>query len=301
MIRPRAQVLYLVLLILAVLPNEGRASEPSTRAARQLKPGDIVRIGRLAVGVPPPGRGVTLFTDFANGSHQKLRVVTEEDGTVLVNPPKREPPSYRHGRVPTTECSDGYTDVSNEYWSTYMNWYFNAGSNPDELNVDNTETSLKNAVNNIIHEDNNCSRSDYFTYSATYQGRTSRSVDINTNNTCVPDGQSDGYSVAGFGTLPQSVIAATCNFDGNPIIDESDVRFNKYWWDWVNIAGPSCSNKLYVEGIATHERGHTWSAEDFPSGHPDLTMGGANGECPGIDAKKTLGLGDMYSIEYYYS
>jgi hypothetical protein len=104
------------------------------------------------------------------------------------------------------------------------------------------------------------------------------------------------------GTLPSNTIAQTCSWANLFFRTESDICFNKnsvYTFTTGSCSG-QFSSSYYVEGIMTHERGHTWNVRDFPSGHPNLTMGGANGQCPGLDDKRTLGLGDMLSLELVY-
>ena len=75
---------------------------------------------------------------------------------------------------------------------------------------------------------------------------------------------------------------------------------NKGDYDWsIGFCAPG-STAHYVEGILTHERGHTWAVLNFLGDHPNQTMGQAASHCPGLDAKQTLGLGDMISLEYWY-
>lgn len=97
-----------------------------------------------------------------------------------------------------------------------------------------------------------------------------------------------------------TAIGLTCNWLSGSTRVESDVRLNKASYFWTNASCSDAPTAYYVEGLTTHERGHTWNANDFPSGHPNLTMGGANGQCPGPDAKRTLGLGDMLTFEARY-
>lgn len=128
-----------------------------------------------------------------------------------------------------------------------------------------------------------------------YQGRTTKGVNASSSY-C--DASGDGTSVTAFGTWVSSYIAATCNW-GNPRT-ESDTRYNDAYYHFVVNAGPSCSGKYYVEGIGAHEHGHTYGLNDDPSGHANLTMGGANADCSLPDDARTLGLGDMLGLESLY-
>jgi len=74
----------------------------------------------------------------------------------------------------------------------------------------------------------------------------------------------------------------------------------------INPPDPMASPPPAVETVtplATGECDDNYTdgnIRDFPSGHPNLTMGGANAQCPDPDQKRTLGLGDMLSLESVY-
>ena len=83
----------------------------------------------------------------------------------------------------------------------------------------------------------------------------------------------DGVSEVSFGTLPNGTYAGTCNWNVvgmAPHRVESDTKLNK---NWATFTTGSCSGQFatahYVEGIMTHERGHTWNANDFPANQHD--------------------------------
>jgi hypothetical protein len=161
-------------------------------------------------------------------------------------------------------------------------------------------TDLRAGTQNNTHEVNSCGRPDTVSATSNYNGSNTLPVNITNDGVCASHG--DGTSEVGFGTLPSSMIAGTCNWANLFFRTESDTRFNKN--DVYTFTTGSCSGQFsssyYVEGIMTHERGHTWNVRDFPSGHPNMTMGGANGQCPDPDQKRTLGLGDMLSLESVY-
>lgn len=196
----------------------------------------------------------------------------------------------------TSECGDTFKGADSlPRWAGTMLWWFNTGTKPSGLS--GVAPDLRAAVTNITHEVNNCGRPDTVSATASYQGSTTLSANISSTNACLSN---DGTSVVDFGTLT-GWIGDTCrwNYMGSRV--ESDQRLNKssYTWTTGEVCPPS-GTPYYVEGISTHERGHTWNVMDFPTGHPNQTMGGANGQCPGLDDKSSLGLADMLSLEVNY-
>lgn len=275
-----------------------RVDAPGLWLLRNARPGDLIRAAGAGVMVQRRGGDVTGYFDRADGSGVTLDAETRRDGNVVVRYMDSRKRTRPRQAIPydTSECGDSYyAAVDTRKWTGSFQWYLNANSIPSELDVDNTETALRASTTNITHEVNNCGRSDTVSATVGYQGRTTNGVNISTDGSCF---NADGQSVTGFGDLPSSYIATTCNW-GNPRT-ESDTRFNKYDYQFVVNAGSGCSGKYYVEGMGTHEHGHTWDLNDDPSGHPNLTMGGANAECSGPDDKATLGLGDMLGLEVNY-
>lgn len=244
--------------------------------------------------------------DFEDGSSASIVVETLGDGTVLVNPIEFSHTSLQVVPLVTGECSDTFQASDNgPYWTTMVQWWFHGSTTPSYLSLADTIADLRAATSNVTQENNSCGRADTFSGTSNYEGLTSSGVQINADLTCFPQGSSDGDSTIGFGPLNGGAIAITCNWDlfilGSHVARiESDIRMdNSRKWTTGSCAGQFAS-AYFVEGIATHERGHTWNALDFPNGHPNQTMGGANGQCPGSDAKQTLGLGDMLSLEAHY-
>lgn len=95
---------------------------------------------------------------------------------------------------------------------------------------------------------------------------------------------------------PDGYLAVTCNW--NEFIsrfgwrrNESDIRFNKADHTWTT---GSCSGQfadaVFIEGLMTHEGGHTWNVPDFPNGHPELTMGVQTAFVQGLIRSSQLGL-----------
>jgi hypothetical protein len=182
-------------------------------------------------------------------------------------------------------------------WKETFKWFFNAGSVPSDVNKDNAEEALRDATRNIVFAHNNCGLADSVGANASYQGRTTHSTQISNDGGC---GDGDDESVNGFGTLPDGVLATTCtyyNSDGEA--SESDTRFNKAHFKWYAVKPPSCSDRISIQGVATHERGHTFGLGHVSeNGHANLTMSTAVGACD--DRPNTLGLGDVKGLNAKY-
>lgn len=259
-------------------------------------PPPIITVGRMGAAVPAPGESVVMYGDFLDGTSEKLVVQTLEDGTVLVNPPEGDEPIVGRARRATGECADTFQSGVPNVWAGTMNWLFKSSSTPTYLTVSATVTSLRDGTKSITQEINNCGRPDTVSAAASYQGSTSLSANLNASNQCTTR---DSTSVVDFGPLT-GWVAGTCNWLSGSTRVESDLRLNNNGLFWTNGSCSGSPTAFYVEGLTAHERGHTWNANDFPSGHPNLTMGGANGQCPGPDAKRTIGLGDMLTLEARY-
>jgi len=86
-------------------------------------------------------------------------------------------------------------------------------------------------------------------------------------------------------------------------VTESDLRFNSNQNEAKFFATDSkpgnCSNLFDLEGIATHERGHTFGLGDINANdHPNLTMRGAAPAC--TLELRSLGKGDIQGLNALY-
>jgi len=140
-------------------------------------------------------------------------------------------------------------------WLSTQVWYFVAGSTPEGLDVDNTESSLRGAAGEWYDNENNCGVVDEASVALAYGGRIASSF-----------GRND-LSTRGFGDVAEigcSTVAVACTQiwpgDGNPVITEADVRFNTFA-TWVNGGAQYAYD---VWSVAAHETGHTIGMdEDF--------------------------------------
>jgi hypothetical protein len=273
--------------------------------------GDLVRDFGIGVYAPEPGGKAWAFADGESGG-QTLGLETQDDGTVIAyylgdDSDEQSPhPQASPAHSGTAECLDDYPVASHGHWTTAYSWYFNSGSTPSELVVDSAEQALRDAAVNITHMDNNCGAVDSVSATVSYLGRTTRAVDMDVNANC--SNNPDGYNVVSFGTLPSPLIAFTCWWWGPITIDEADVRLKKSGTiEWVVNPGAACSGKYFVEGVATHERGHVYGLNDVTdeANHGNLTMSNVfNHTCSGsnvsLDEERTLAAGDYGTLVDLY-
>jgi hypothetical protein len=127
----------------------------------------------------------------------------------------------------------------------------------------------------------------------TYGGRVTLGTQIDGNNsTC---GTADGFSVTAWGGIPGNILALTCTWSSNGIVQSSDMltNYNYVWWNGQG----SCPNNGFafdLESVTTHERGHTFGLGHVPAGHDYETMATATYNC--TTDLRTLALGDYNAL-----
>ena len=97
-----------------------------------------------------------------------------------------------------------------------------------------------------------------------------------------------------FGELPSGILAVTCNWDENYNTIASDIKVNKQGVRWTTSpSSRSCRGMYDLEGVMTHERGHTFGMGHVSeTGHGNLTMStNINGACQMTE--RSLGRGDV--------
>ncbi len=125
----------------------------------------------------------------------------------------------------------------------------------------------------------------------------------------------DKLSQIEFGGIPSGNRAVACTYDqhtpeGPEEIVQSDIRFkpNPFknypdgQWFTAHKVPQGCFNKVDLEGVTTHERGHSMGLDDIydnGNGHPGLTMGTTNDNC--FTQSRSLGKGDFFGLRELYS
>jgi hypothetical protein len=232
---------------------------------------------------------------------------TDSEGELLVAPGACNDDAWNY-----QDAKPGVSGVQKyKIWPNDLpfRWWFNSGSNPTNLILENTEDSLRDGTNAWPTVHNNCDLSDDIStdeLSVSYAGRSpNASVNIDGNGTCAAATNTDGVNRVGFGELPSFVAARTCIWiDSNYSpgrLKESDIRFNKHDNTWWNTVSSCTGTKLIVRALMTHERGHSFGlghVDEEP--HGNLTMSEQwNKLCK--QPEYTLGLGDVKGLRALYN
>lgn len=288
--------------------SQAQSNEPPANA----KPGDKINDHGAVVVVPERGFGVGAEVLLADGSFQSVEVFTDSDGKVKFKhwgddkkQKDDEAGSTEGGSLPPigSPCTDGAYDRHIGKWNSTFTWYFNAGSTPSNLNVNDTEVALKQSVSNITSARNDCGRGDFIDATQSYGGRTTNGTDIGSDNSCPATyAGTDQVNSVSFGDLTSEKVGYACWwYNASNVMLGADYKLNKIEHGWyTSHSGDPCNNEFSVEAVATHEAGHVFGlshvAEDT---HSSLTMSPIiNGRCQNGEA--TLGLGDMLGFESKY-
>lgn len=198
-------------------------------------------------------------------------------------------------------CSDGtYAAADRKEYGTY-NWYIGDGGLPAGMSHTDAIWVFYDALDAITESYNNCGYSDQVdAHKANYLSKTSYEADINTSSQCT---DRDGLSTWDGGDLKSGVYATTCTWTWptpgvKNDLREADVRFNIHDYDFTNNVTSSCSNKVDVRSLGTHEAGHIFGLKDIYGSHSNLTMYGSSIECS--TRARTLGKGDVLGLRSIY-
>ena len=211
--------------------------------------------------------------------------------------------------IDTTRGTYGFRESDVHEW--WMNWT----SIPDYFGLSDSTVvdRIREGGAHITNETTDCTnfRPNY-PINLDYKGSTSANTDmgwVDGSFVCWPSqNPRDGQNTIDFGDMPPTFAAGTCNYRhsySSTELTESDIRINEDQGDVrfyaTNGKPSSCDSRYDLEGIVTHERGHTFGLVDLLySSHPDLTM---RDMAPGSCSRelRTLGLGDLYGLNDLYA
>jgi hypothetical protein len=268
----------------------------------------IVDAGGLGATLPPAGMAVIVDAITTTGG-QELTVTNNPGDTFEVSGAGEE-----HGAnsddiggqsldAEATGQGCGVNDYNLLPYKVYGDyaWSFRAETTPADLTVTDAENHMIFATDNIVNVDNPCGTADGVEATHTYNGQITIPADI-VNQECSGN---DGVSVSEFGNLPDGVLGTTCTYVWTDVtpqeVDASDMRLNSDDYRWtVTPNDASCTRKWDVQGVTTHERGHTYGM-----GHvPENTAGSQtmsrfhNGACQA--AERSLGRGNSKGLNQRY-
>ena len=265
-------------------------------AGREIKDGEVGSV------VPPAGESVHAEV-LTNSGAEELEIGRREDGTVelaFVG----EDAEASGGRLARSgspgECSDRkYTPGDRRVpRNSPLNYEINLASTPSELRAGDAVDAIRRAGARVTRTKNNCHMGDRVPAGLVYDGKTGRGTNLE-GLSCV---SSDEFSVVAFGDLPSGILAATCNWDdGFDNTIASDIKINKQDVRWTTSPrSRSCRGMYDLEGIMTHERGHTFGMGHVSeTEHGNLTMStNINGTCQ--MAERSLGRGDVLGLGRKY-
>lgn len=286
--------------------------------------GRYVRSGVVRLQVPPPGESVGAAAVGTVGESE-LVLTTEDDGDVLVNDggeqtgsapaATSEEPCDKYvlsGCLPP--CADGnfntYTASGNPRVKVKQPWFFKASSTPGTLTRTQALTHIKSGTQNVVNGNNDCLLPDPVSQTAPYKGKTSVGTGISVvgsgSSRAHSCGSSNGKNVVDFGALISPTLGLACwrststDQGATWYIVEADIRLLKSAAWTVNPDRLACSNKVDVQGVVTHERGHAFGLAhaDSDDVHSNQTMYPSVFPCSSYG--RTLGLGDHAGLDFLY-
>lgn len=278
--------------------------------------GRLVRKGKVALYVQPPGEGIGYHED---GIEESVTFIlgTRPDGTVEVD-------RSTHVHSQASNSDPGPVDLSPEPdpclpslagayaklgWKAYstLNWYYNPSGEPAAVSG-SALTAITNASLNVADGHNDCGFTNVpRTSFATYIGPTTRVAEVPYAATAYCPSSPDSYSVMSWGAL-QSALAATCwkfDYTRSPTaVVASDIKINPSY-PWTSRAGLLCVagtplEAFDLEAVMTHEWGHSFGLDHVSESGAtkSQTMSTQVGVCdPG---PSTLGRGDFNGMISLY-
>jgi hypothetical protein len=262
-------------------------------AGREIEDGEVGSV------VPAPGESVHAEVLTTTGA-EELEVGRREDGTIELGSVGEDAEAgggsfAKAGSL--GECSDPEYTHGERRLSSALRYRFNRSTTPSELRPGDAVDAIRRGGTRVANTKSNCRMGDRVPVGLVYEGKTGQGANID-GLSC---GDSDGNSVVAFGDLPGGVLAVTCNWGRYDNTVASDIKINKQGVRWTTSPrSGSCQGMWDLEGVMTHERGHTFGMGHVPeTGHGNLTMStNMNGTCQ--MSERSLGRGDVLGLGKKY-
>ena len=275
------------------LPAAIVTSERCPVAGREIEDGEV------GSAVPPPGESVHAEVLTTTGA-EELEVGRREDGTIELEFVGEDSEAaggdFAKADGPG-ECSDPEYTLGERRLASALRYRFNRSTTPSGLRPGDAADAIRRGGTRVANTESNCRMGDRVPVGLVYEGKTGQGTNIG-GLSC---GDNDGNSVVAFGDLPGGVLAATCNWGRYGDTVTSDIKINKQGVRWTTSPrSGSCQGMWDLEGVMTHERGHTFGMKHVgEEQHPNLTMSELhNAYCSG--AERSLGLGDARGLNEKY-
>ncbi|GLY97316.1 hypothetical protein [Actinoplanes sp. NBRC 103695] len=269
-------------------------------------PGRTIRGAKVAAVIPRPGHGVTANVLSLEGE-ETLAIDTALDGTVTVATTTEPVGTHAAVQDALPACADDANTLLNyDYFSggNFYWYYAPAGVQRSGLSDPDAEAALINGTRHITVGNNDCGFGGQPNVNHTYGGQVGVGPNINApENKCTAE---DAWSITGWGNATSDVLASTCTwsvFREEPfphrVVTTSDMvaNYNFVWWNGSGSC-PNNGDAYDLEGVTTHERGHTFGLGHPSEGHENLTMAPRAFRCD--TRMRTLGLGDFNGLITLY-
>lgn len=266
--------------------------------------GRVVRDGGVGVTIPPAGQEVRLDAVGVGGS-RTLRLVHSRSGRITIYRDagtRAAAGSSQPASAPIATCSDAAFSVEGFRVAGGYSFSYNPYAAPDEV-ASGTPSALANAFSNAAAAATDCRAATRHPgpaphYLGTVAGRF---ANISSSYNC---GVPDAYNTISWLSGGPHVLAVTCLWSSAGVLRFSDAVMNRSLAFFTGRIPAGCSSTTDLQGVMTHEAGHTYGLGHADEGskdnglHGNQTMNSVLAPC--TTKYRTLGTGDLNGMTSLY-